>query len=292
MGMVSCTEKELNPKLGNVLSAVGCGVFIINLDRRNDRWDQITKHLYELSLLSFQRVSAVDGLTESKKLAKRVLRQENENSPSDVPTRRQRGVLGCLKSHLKALKLASKFFDEINMALILEDDCFFIEGASRVLEKSLDELPSKWQFLMLGAVYGSAPGFIPNRNYLMRVYNATAAHAYMVNKESCQLLIQRIEALLDSKTILPIDECFIEYQPLENWYATHPLIAGQRSDNFSDIDGIVRFHTDACFKLGVTINRKIWLWMKIRPLLPIEILGIVAKSISSIWRWTFGEGLR
>lgn len=287
MHSLSDTQKHLS-SLGHVLAVANCGIFIINLEHRQDRWTQISQHLIELNCHRFQRVAAVDGLDESKKLARKVLRIASENLFYDLPTKRQMRVLGCLKSHLKALKLASQHFGEIDKALILEDDCFFIKGASNVLAKSLEELPLQWQFLMLGAVYGTAPGFVPKRNHLMRVYNASAAHAYMVNKDSCQLLIRRIEALLKSKTLYPIDEWFIKYQPIENWYATHPLIAGQRS-GYSDIDGVVRVHTDECFKLGVKINRKIWLWMKIRPFLPTESIKSMIKRISSVWRWVIGS---
>lgn len=281
--MISNTKINSNQNFGNILSTAKCEVLIINLDRRKDRWDRISKHLHELNYESFQRISAVDGLKESKELAKKVFRLDGEKLFNE-PTNRQMGVLGCLKSHLKVLKVASKFFSKVDVdkVLILEDDCFFIDGAADVLQKSIDELPSDWQFLMLGAVYGSAPGFIPKKNNLVRVYDATAAHAYMINKSSCELLIKRIEAILKSQVIFPIDECFVKFQPTENWYATHPLIAGQCSGDYSDIDGIVRIHTDSCFKLGVKIDWKIWLWMNIRPVLPIESMKAIIRRISLI----------
>lgn len=279
---------KLEIDLGRVLDEANCGIFIINLDRRQDRWDQITQHLTELNCKSFQRIAAIDGLKESKELAQRVFRLDSEMSYTSEPSKRQMGVLGCLKSHLKALKKASKLFRSIDMALILEDDCFFIDKAAKILKKSLGELPPEWHFIMLGAVYGSAPGFISKKANLMRVYNATAAHAYIVNRHSCQLMIKRIESVLESKIIFPIDECFTKYQSIENWYATHPLIAGQRSEDYSDIEGIVRIHTDSCFKLGININWKIWLWMKVRPFLPMEIMNGAISRVSSIWQWALG----
>lgn len=263
--------------LGSILASERCGIFIINLNRRQDRWTQISTHLNELQCTNYRRVEAVDGLLESKELAKRVALISGE-TPSQEPTRRQQGVVGCIKSHLKALQYAS----QMDKALILEDDCFFIDDASHILHQTLNELPQDWQYLMLGAIYGTAPGYLANKPHVMRVHNATAAHAYMVNRDSCQLLIQKIEALLSSRVIQPIDEWFTCFQLQENWYATHPLIAGQRSGEYSDIDGAVRVHTVSCFKLGVEINLKIWLWMKIRP----SVLDL-AKRISNLWRWVF-----
>jgi len=272
-------ENGLNRHLGETLTDANCGVFIINLDRREDRWVQISKHLKELNCHNFLRIAAVDGLNEPKELARKVLPIDNEN-PHYLPTKRQMCVLGCLKSHLKALKLASQFFGKIDKALILEDDCFFIDSASSVLEQSLGELPSQWQCLMLGAIYGSAPGFVCKKKCIVRVYNASTTHAYMVNRDSCQLLIRRIELMLKSKTLYPIDELFVKFQPTENWYATNPLIAGQCSNNYSDINGLVKVHTDECFKLGIKINRKIWIWLKVRPFLPIDLIKSMINRIS------------
>lgn len=283
--MLINAEKDKSSQFGDTLVEAKCGIFIINLDRREDRWKAISNHLNELNCHHFQRVTAVDGLNEPQELAKKVV--VNDQLSKYPLTLQQRGALGCLKSHLKALKQASLFFGTIDKALILEDDCFFISNASKVLEKSLAELPSQWQYLMLGAVYGTAPGFLSNKKNLVRVYNASAAHAYMVNKDSCQRLIKRIEKILKSKTIFPVDEIFIKLQHEEKWYATNPLIAGQCTDNFSDITGDIRIHTPACFKLDIKINRKIWLWLKVRPFLHIDLINKMLQRI-----WVIGKVLK
>src|SRR5690242_9578467 len=108
MNVMQATAKSYQD-LGSVLSEAKCGVFIINLDRRQDRWDRISKHLNEVNCHSFCRVAAIDGLKESKELAQRVVRLDTEYPSDDKPTNRQMSVLGCLKSHLKALKLVGTF---------------------------------------------------------------------------------------------------------------------------------------------------------------------------------------
>ncbi|MBA3815994.1 MAG: glycosyltransferase family 25 protein [Parachlamydiaceae bacterium] len=285
MSITLCDKNRSDFNFGEVLRNEKCEVFVINLDRRPDRWEQISKHLNELHCLNFHRVRAVDGLKESPELARKIIRLESEKSNYEVPTNRQFGVLGCLKSHLKALQLASQILNYQDKALILEDDCFFIENAANILKKSFNELNSDWKVLMLGAIYGTSPGFVIKKTHLMRVYSACAAHAYVVNRHSCSLMIRRIEDLLKSKIIFPVDEMFTKYQQIEEWYATHPLIAGQLSGNFSDIDEMIKVNTNECFKLGVTINLKIWLWMKIRPFLS-KLLMEMSRRVIPIWQCT------
>lgn len=292
MSLVTFKNENSMITFGEVLNKARCKVFIINLDRRPDRWDQISEHLTNLNYHEYIRVPAVDGKLESEELSRKVVRLEDEDLPyAQYPTQRQRGVLGCLKSHLKALIQASQSMKEKDIALILEDDCFFIENAEKILSDALDELPSDWQFLMLGAIYETAPGHVFTKTNLKRVFSANATHAYIVNKGSCNILIQRIQNLLVSGKIFPVDELFKKYQTREKWYAAHPLIAGQRSGNYSDIDGVIRMHTNACFKLGVTITWKVWLWMKIRPIIKREILERMPRRLTSIWKWFFDKNI-
>ena len=153
-----------------------------------------------------------------------------ESEPKEGVTLRQQGVLGCLKSHLKALKVASGILiHEKDQILILEDDAFFVEGAAQFLEAGLKALPRSWDVFMLGAIYNNAPGCIPASSKVVRVWDASATHAYMVNKNSCPLLMHHIERVLQSSLILPVDELFIRLQPKHEFYAVNPLIAGQRS---------------------------------------------------------------
>lgn len=252
--------------------------FVINLDRRPDRLERVTKHLQEFGVKTFQRVSAVDGMNEEDELSRRVVRHSSKKPPQTI-TCWQRGTLGCLKSHLKALELAQETLskNEKQKALILEDDCVFIDNAASMLKKSLSELPNDWEVLMLGAIYARAPGYVLGAQSVMRVWEARAAHAYVVNPQSCTLLINRIRTLLESETIIPFDEMFVLYQPHEAWYAAHPLIAWQLSGDMSDIEGEIRAYTKSCYKVGVEITYKVWLWLELRP-----YLASLASSVQTI----------
>lgn len=251
--------------LGEVFGAFS-QVLVINLDRRSDRWDLISAHLRDQGLKRFERISGVDGHLESPDLCSRVQRLESQ--PKDKVTLRQHGVVGCLKGHLKALRVASTILkSEEDQLLVLEDDTFFIEAAAPMLEAGLRQLPKSWDVFMLGAVYQTAPGMISGCSKVVRVWNASATHAYVVNKRSCSLIIHHIERMLESSVIIPIDELFMSLQSEYQFYALNPLIAGQRSGDWSDIEGTTRVHTKECFKLGVEMNGKVRLWMTARPYL-------------------------
>ena len=76
---------------------------MINLDKRQDRWDQISNHLTSLAL-AHSRVPAIDGLTLEV------------NSHSIVP----RAVDACWRSHQLVFSLAAQ--NPGKYSLILEDD--------------------------------------------------------------------------------------------------------------------------------------------------------------------------
>jgi hypothetical protein len=84
--------------------------YVINLDRRPDRWEQISAHLTELGI-SFERISAVDGKTWDGKGWKKQGRTREDY---------WRGAAGCYFSHLRALETAIE--RDTFPSVILEDD--------------------------------------------------------------------------------------------------------------------------------------------------------------------------
>lgn len=84
--------------------------YVINLDRRQDRWTQISAHLTELGM-EFERVPAVDGRTWDGKGWKKQGRTREDY---------WRGAAGCYFSHLRALDTAIE--RDIFPCVILEDD--------------------------------------------------------------------------------------------------------------------------------------------------------------------------
>jgi len=73
--------------------------YIINLDKRPDRWEEITNHLKDLNITKYQRFSAV----------------ENVEHP----------LIGSSMSHYNVIKNA--YLNNQKYIMVLEDDCIFID---------------------------------------------------------------------------------------------------------------------------------------------------------------------
>jgi GR25 family glycosyltransferase involved in LPS biosynthesis len=87
-------------------------ILIINLKERTDRWDHISKQLNDAGL-PYERVEAI---------------------------KRKDGWKGCSLSHKKAVQLAKE--RNYPWVLILEDDCFFVDGWK---ERFTELLPLLWE---------------------------------------------------------------------------------------------------------------------------------------------------
>lgn len=101
-------------------------IFILNLDERIDRWNYISKHLRDINICKYERISSTklqfDSTIPKIKLAK----------------------ISCFHSHLKTLR---KSYDFDNV-LILEDDCKFIRSIDDVTFKFIED--GNWDILYLG----------------------------------------------------------------------------------------------------------------------------------------------
>jgi glycosyl transferase, family 25 len=107
-------------------------VFVINLDRRMDRLESISKTLGGLGI-EFERIPAIDG--DSIKLEDHVHRWLSwiyEGCSSPLPS-----VVGCFLSHRKAWQ---KICDEnLDQALILEDDVRFVNWNHEILKVKIED---------------------------------------------------------------------------------------------------------------------------------------------------------
>jgi GR25 family glycosyltransferase involved in LPS biosynthesis len=116
--------------------------FVVNLDRRPDRWEKFLKNSEELKFLNVQRFSAVDGLqVKSTTQLQRIF----NNNDYDM----KRGMVGCLMSHIK------KYIDLINsnsdVYCLLEDDIEitpnFENKLIHVFQQGYD---TNWDLIYLG----------------------------------------------------------------------------------------------------------------------------------------------
>jgi GR25 family glycosyltransferase involved in LPS biosynthesis len=138
-------------------------VVVINLDKRTDRLEKITKQLDDLGI-TFERFSAIDGAGKNPMLANR-------------------------DSHLQVWRenLGKK-------VLVLEDDAYFVEGFQERFDEVIQTLPEEWDVFYLGALIDKNTGkVIKVNNDWYRQIISTGTQAYCVHPDIMPYLIDRLE---------------------------------------------------------------------------------------------------
>jgi len=188
-------------------------VYYINLDHRQDRNKEV--------------------LQEMKKLPRGAIVER-------VPAvyEKERGHLGCSKSHVNALK---KFIQSgHDTCIIFEDDFEFVSGGPRRLGNFLNG-GFPFDVIMLATNETDAR---PCENQgFKKVYNAGTTSGYIVSKEFAPTLLQNfqkgvyhLEQDYESHPVHAIDQYWKNLQPNSRWYSFDPPCGLQRK-SYSDILG-------------------------------------------------------
>jgi len=193
-------------------------IFIINLDRSGDRYNDIKKQ-FDSNNLSYERFSAVDGYTlpiinqEGEKFTGLDIKNnpsllsldnnytvmcpsENINYHADskiLDRTLAAGELGCYCSHREIwLKMVK---ENIPYALIVEDDAILNDDFRNKFLIMLKYLPAKWDLIYFYIVQSPDKEFhhIYNNQYLKKigmngVFNTTTG--YLINLETAKKLIK------------------------------------------------------------------------------------------------------
>ena len=169
--------------------------FVINLNRRPERWVVTKEHLYLQGFIA-TRFPAIDN-----------------------------GWQGCRDSHLAILEKCKKevFF------FVFEDDVLFINDRS-YLNECVSQLPNDWDCLFLGASPQD-----PQERYsdnLFRLKNAKTTHAILWHTREGGAVDY---ILSHKEDIGKIDDYFCrEIFPKFNCFLTYPLLCTQRETGTSD----------------------------------------------------------
>ena len=173
----------------------GITSFVINLDRRPDRWIAVKEEL-ENNGFSPYRVSAIDNKWK-----------------------------GCRDSHLYVLESA---FD-LNSFFVFEDDVEFI-GHVGAIRNAINQLPKDWDCLYLGASPQSSQERVSQN--LFRISNSWCMHAIFWHNRIGGAIeyilknrdkIGKIDVFMSTE-IMPKFNCFLVY----------PIVCTQRETNTSD----------------------------------------------------------
>lgn len=184
-------------------------IFVINLDRRPDRYEDFKKEMSKYGIENVERFSAIDGSTIST---------------NDVPL--LTGEIGVLLSHLEIIKKCKE--EGYDNVLIMEDDVCFSEEILK-LEEYMSSVPSDWDFIYFGGnhVYGQPPKFINEK--VLKLNFTVALQCVAINNT----MFDVIEVVLP-KLRKQVDSYYAEFHRNFNAYGFYPNMAKQ-TIGFSDI---------------------------------------------------------
>ena len=191
-------------------------IYYINLEKREDRKKQFLSNFTLEDQFIIERISAV--YTE------------------------RNGSIGCLMSHIKALKEFLKSNAEV--CIICEDDLeiFNIEQMNRCVSEVLRVFPN-WDVIMIAHNSFNLEDtkvFIDNIE-IKRVKDSQTASGYIINRKYAPKLLKVYEESMKAYEKTGIfeywmcsDQCWKSLQREGNWYTFIPRLGRQRA-SYSDI---------------------------------------------------------
>ena len=206
--------------------------FIINLERRKDRLQKISKHLKDNNL-DFVRFDAIDAENESEKTLNRNISQ---NGPLGEISK---GDLACFQSHYLLWKHISD--NEKKPVLILEDDTYISNLGFKILSDTnwipsdakiikCEKFGNKRHRVLLSPVISSFSDF--NLHFLLSKHSGTGG--YILTPEGADFLIKNsfnVNVSVDHYLFNPNNSnIFKKLKPLQ----IYPAICEQ-TDPSSDI---------------------------------------------------------
>jgi GR25 family glycosyltransferase involved in LPS biosynthesis len=190
-------------------------VYVINLDKRTDRWASIQNELRKLGVID--RTTRIPGV--------------------DLGNHH-----GCTASHKKFLDAA--IANGKGVSLVLEDDASICDNWGNILQNSLinHRVPEDWDVLYLGynldpnSQGTNPPNFIAHN--LVELRGCLTTHMYAVNCNRLDRIIKYRNLMESYQRISQIDILYLSIQLEHHFkvYGVYPMIATQ-SSGFSDISG-------------------------------------------------------
>jgi GR25 family glycosyltransferase involved in LPS biosynthesis len=184
-------------------------IYVINLDRRPDRFKSFQKEIDKYGIKNVERFSAIDGSTISPINNKLLI-----------------GEIGILQSHLEIIKKCRE--DGLNNVLIMEDDVYFSDEILK-LDEYMESVPRDWEFLYFGGnhFYGKQPELINDK--IIKLNYTVALQCVAINSS----VFKVIESILPEMQ-KQVDTYYADLQNTFNSYGVYPNIAKQVA-GFSDI---------------------------------------------------------
>jgi len=193
-------------------------VFVINLDRRQDRLDLITKQLSRVGIEA-ERVSAVDG-------------NLLDPDPKIGNGWNHRGVAGCALSHRKIIELAKE--RQYANFLVIEDDTVFCEDFLNKIDSYMQQVPNDWDMLYFGGNHLSQ--LKPQNINVGKCTHTLTTNCYAMQHSLYDEVLKHLPNNV-VELVKPIDSLYTDFQKNNNFniYSFKPHLVWQDSI-FSDIE--------------------------------------------------------
>ena len=164
-------------------------IYIINLERREDRKEKMIEELKKENIKNYEFIKAIDG--QDKKIINKFEKIKEKTNIINS------GHFACLLSHIKAIKLAKK--NNLNSVLILEDDVLF---ENNFMKKIKHIKINSYDIVYLGGIINKIKLFYnrwAKHNYII------GAYAYIVTKNMYNILLDELKKLDDF-----VDLCYLK----------------------------------------------------------------------------------
>lgn len=182
-------------------------VYVLNLDRRSDRWRAVLDELARVDLST--RARRVPGVVAQDPKA------------------------GCSAGHLKMLRAALE--DGAMSPLFLEDDVRFTARSIEGLWPPIRALPPDWEMFYLGYNLDPGPSAATPPSFagphLLRLHGCLTTHAYCLRRRAVERAAEGFLRAAQSGSPPDIVYASLGFRA----YGAYP-IAARQADGFSDIE--------------------------------------------------------
>ena len=188
-------------------------VYCINLDRRPDRWDKVSKIFEVNGIDDVVRFSAVDG---------------NQLNLEGIEHNKTllKGELGILETHINLIKEAKE--NKYDTILVMEDDVYFTNKFNE-FDQYMNSVPNDWDMVFIGGnhLYGNPPVSVNEK--IIKLNHTVAIHCIAIKHTIFDAVIE-----VTKRRMKQIDGYYADLQKGYNSYSFTPNMALQYED-FSDI---------------------------------------------------------
>ena len=170
--------------------------FVVNLDRRPDRWKNFSAQPTVVEFPQLKRFSAVDGskldVLNDKRISpftRQNIMRKYRRSDYEINTP---GAIGATLSHSTIWREFLKGSAEY--VVVFEDDTMIRPKDLVLIQKLIPTLPSNWDMWLLGTHTWNCVSLPLTSDWdsWHKVKQFTGAHAYILNRRGAELLLEEI----------------------------------------------------------------------------------------------------